>query len=397
VTDSARPRLLLQYLEPSSAVDAADPSTLREHLATTLEQLPVTDLALGWRLAPEVIEAVLSVIPGGVTLWRWVPVFVDSGSHRAADAHVAVGLSGVAPPPFRDMADFRFLCLDYEEVVEAGLVRATELAHEVGAAGVLLDRIRWHSPSQSPADELTCFCAHSQAVAARDGLDLTRVTAELADAATSLDRRRAQVATLLGRHSAGPVAEFMAWRSTTVTRAVARLASGLREAGLASALDVFTPSLAGSVGQDLGALAEHGQWSKSMTYLDAIGPASMPFELRGYAAWLEEAGDDDAARFLAGLLGFEAPSLGIDGPQLDALRAEASQLSSAIGAGRSIVGIDAVEIPGVSDVAEVDLAARVRALRDEGVGLSPCWELLFISDERVANLAAAWGPEGLRR
>jgi len=390
VTDSARPRLLLQYLEPSPAVDAADPSSLRDHLAATLDRLPVTDLALGWRLAPEVIEAVLSVIPGDVALWRWVPVFVDSGSSRAADVRVAVGPSGVAPPPFRDMADFRFLCLDHEEVVEAGLERATELAREIDAAGVLLDRIRWHSPSQSPAAELTCFCARSRTVAARDGLDLDRVATELGDAAASLDRRRAQVATLLGRRASGPVAEFMAWRSTTVTRAVARLAGGLREAGLNSALDVFTPALAGSVGQDLSALAEHGRWSKSMTYLDAIGPASMPFELRGYAAWLEEAGDDDAAGFLASLLGFEAPGLGIDGPQLDALRAEASRLSSAIGAGRSIVGIDAVEIAGVSDVDDADLDARVRALRDEGVGLSPCWELLFISGERVTNLAAAW-------
>jgi hypothetical protein len=392
MTDSAGPRLLLQYLEPSPAVDAAVPSSLREHLAATIEQLPVTDLALGWRLAPEVIEAVLSVIPGDVSLWRWVPVFVDSGSHRAADAHVAVGPSGVAPPPFRDMADFRFLCLDQDEVVSAGLERATELAREIDASGVLLDRIRWHSPSQSPVDELTCFCAHSRVVATHDGLDLEHVATELGDVAASLDRRRAQVAMLLGRRPSGPAAEFMAWRSATVTRAVARLAGSLRKAGLKSALDVFTPSLAGSVGQDLSALSEHGQWSKSMTYLDAIGPASMPFELRGYAAWLEAAGDDDAAGFLADLLGFEAPGLGVDGPQINALRTEALRLSSDIGAGRSIVGIDAVEIPGVSDVAEADLTARVRALRDEGVGLSPCWELLFISGERVANVAAAWRP-----
>ena len=70
-----------------------------------------------------------------VTVWRWVPVFVDSGEGRAFDSLVAVGPDGVPPPPFRDMADFRFLCLDREEVVEAGLARATTLAREVEADG----------------------------------------------------------------------------------------------------------------------------------------------------------------------------------------------------------------------------------------------------------------------
>ena len=73
------PRLLLQYLEPSPAVDEADPRWLRDHLAGALGRLPVTDLALGWRLSAEVIEAIRSVVPASVSVWRWVPVFVDSG------------------------------------------------------------------------------------------------------------------------------------------------------------------------------------------------------------------------------------------------------------------------------------------------------------------------------
>ena len=56
--DPGGPRLLLQYLEPSPAVDAAAPGQLRDHLAAALDRVPVSDVALGWRLPLEVIEAV---------------------------------------------------------------------------------------------------------------------------------------------------------------------------------------------------------------------------------------------------------------------------------------------------------------------------------------------------
>jgi len=394
MTSATGPRLLLQYLEPSPAVDTADPVRLRDHLAGALERLPVTDVALGWRLRPEVIEAVRSVIPATITVWRWVPVFVDSGTARAVDELVAVGPDGAAPPPFRDMADFRFLCLDHEEVIEAGLDRAVRLGCEIDADGVLLDRIRWHSPSGSPAAEMTCFCPRSRELAAAAGLRLEDVAAELDLAAGTPRGRRELLMNLLSQGRSEPIEHFMAWRTATVTGAVERLASGLRTAGLASALDVFTPALTRSVGQDLAALAGQGQWSKSMTYFDAMGPASMPFELRGYAAWLEATGEDDAAGFLSRLLGFEAPGLVSAGARLGALRAEASRLAEAIGMHRAIVGIDAVEIPGVCEVEMADLIARVRTLRDEGLGLSPCWELLFISDRRLASLAEAWRKQG---
>jgi hypothetical protein len=384
------PRLLLQYLEPSDAVDVADPSRLRDHLSMALDRLPVTDLALGWKLRPKVIEAVRSAIPTGVTVWRWVPIFVDSGTGHPTDRLLVVGPDGQPPPPFGDMADFRFLCLDHDEVVGRGLERATDLGREIQADGILLDRIRWHSPSPSPADELTCFCDRSRQRAARAGIDLARVASEVGEAADTLAGRRGLVAALLGRPTVGRVDDFLAWRTERVTHVVERLSSGLCEAGLRSALDVFTPAMAHSVGQDLAALAGLGEWSKSMTYFDALGPAAMSFELRGYAAWLTAGGEVDAAAFLADLLGFDPPDVLGSGPQADALEIEMSRLSASVGAERSVVGLDAVEIPGVCDVAASDLAERVEAIRATGLGLSPCWELLAISEERLGQIATSW-------
>jgi len=132
----SRRRLLIQYLEPSAAVDAATAGALAAHLAGALDRLPVTDLALGWKLRLEVVEAVREVVPGEVTVWRWVPVFTDSGSGRVADTYVAVGPDGAAPPPFRALADFRFLCLDHDEVVDGGFERVLDLA-EIASIGLL--------------------------------------------------------------------------------------------------------------------------------------------------------------------------------------------------------------------------------------------------------------------
>jgi hypothetical protein len=384
------PRLLLQYLEPSEAVKRADAADLAEYLADALRRLPVTDLALGWELSPAVIDAVRPLVPARVTLWRWVPMLTDSGTGRPVDARIAIGIDGRPPAPFRDMAAFRFLCLDHDEVVEAGLARAISLVREVDGDGVLLDRIRWHSPSRSPVSELTCFCERSRAAAAEDGLDLGAVAGEVELASPSLDGRRSVVAALLGGESDGPMAEFLAWRSRRVTEVVGRFSEGLRDVGLRSALDVFTPALAGSVGQDLRALGGLGAWAKSMTYVDALGPASMPFELRGYAAWLEEAGEVDTTGFLSGLIGFEAPGVGGRGQQLEALRVETDRLSDAVGQERAVLGLDAVEIPGVCDIADADLAARIGAVREAGVGLAPSWELLFISGHRSDLIKMTW-------
>ena len=388
---SQRTRLLLQYLEPSDAVRRAAPAGSADRLTAALSYLPVTDVALGWRLEPAVIEAVRPRIPLGVTVWRWVPMFSDPGSGLLDPGHLAVGATGGPPSPFQRSADFRFLCPDHDEVVETSLARAAALAAEIDADGVLLDRIRWHSPSRSPTRELTCFCERSRGLATGDGLDLRAVARELETASGSMDGRRAVVAALLGCVGDGALAEFLSWRGERITRAVTRLVQGLRGHGLRSALDVFTPSLSRSVGQDLAALGGLAEWSKTMTYLDAVGPASMPFELQGYASWLTETGDPDAPGFISRSLGFEPPGLTGGGPRLSALRSEMSRLVDLVGQRRAVVGLDAVEMAGVCEVRDADLSARIGTVMAAGLGIAPSWDLLFISPARVALMAQVPG------
>lgn len=389
VTPRPEQRLLLQFLEPSEATSTGDPGVFGDHLARALRTLPVTDLALGWRLSPEVIAAVRPLVPREVSVWRWVPALSDPGDAGTTHGRLAIGVDGGPPRPFAGSPDFRFLCPDREEVVAAALARAIDLAVEVDATGVMLDRIRFHSPSNSPGRELTCCCERSLAIAREDGLDLATISHAIGTLDRTLDGRRALVAALLGDGADGPIGGFLAWRARRITQVVARLVDGLKARGLETALDVFTPSLARSVGQDLGAIGPMAMWSKAMTYLDANGPAAMPYELRGYARWLAEAGDPDPAAFLADLLGFPPPGLTDGGPRLDALASQMTRLRGSVGVHRAMVGLDAVEVPGVCEVADPDLRARVEAVGAAGLGLAPSWELLSMSHRRLDLLAMA--------
>jgi hypothetical protein len=383
-----RQRLVLQYLEPGPLVESADPGLIRDHLAFAVERLRPTDLALGWRLDPDLVAVLRPSIPADVSVWRWTPMLTGLADPPTTGGLRQVGPSLLEPVPFRGMDDFRFSCPSHDSVIEASIERAVRLAREIDADGVLLDRIRWHSPSRSPFAELTCFCGRCCSLASGDGISMDDVERTLASAACSVEGRRGIVRALLGDGVEGVVAEFVTWRRDRITAAVSRMVEGLRRRGLRTSLDVFSPALARSVGQDLATLSVLGEWSKSMTYFDALGPATMPYELLGYAGWLAQAGETDAPGFLAELLGFDPPGVRGSGARLEALGIESSRLVDAVGQDRAIVGLDAVEIPGVCEVDDDVLAARLATVRSAGLGLAPSWELLAIGRDRIERTAA---------
>ena len=379
---------MLQYLEPGLLVDAASPAQLRDHLRLAMDVLEPSDLALGWQLRPDQIEAVRPVVADDVNLWRWVPMLAHAGAEWASERQLQVGPGGSAPEPFKGMDDFRFLCPSDPRVLEASVDRAVSLAQDIDGDGVLLDRIRWHSPSQAPSAELSCFCGHCWEVASSAGLDLDAIRSELSSSSSSSQGRAQVVRALLGSPGDGQLRDFLAWRQRHMRAVVSRLADAVRRAGLRTALDVFTPGLAFSVGQDLEAFALAGEWTKSMTYFDAVGPATMPYEFGGYARWLAEAGVEGPLGVIEGVLGFAPPGLSGSGPRLDALSVERERLVRAVGADRAVLGLDAVELPGVCEVEDGDLDARLKALQQGGIGVSPSWELLAISPGRIRRIAS---------
>jgi hypothetical protein len=91
------------------------------------------------------------------------------------------------------------------------------------------------------------------------------------------DARRSWVEELLADDSI--LKRFLRFRSDSVTRIVAQAAKEARERGRRTALDLFSPGLAGVVGQDYQTLASFASWAKPMTYRVAQGPASLRLEI----------------------------------------------------------------------------------------------------------------------
>jgi hypothetical protein len=192
----------------------------------------------------------------------------------------------------------------------------------------------------------------------------------------------------------GALTEFLTWRSERITRTVSRLLEGLQGHALRSALDVFTPALARTVGQDLAARGAVAAWCKSMTYLAANGPASMPYELKGTRAGCRKSATTTRRDSSAGC--WDRPArLGGAGPRLAALYSEMSRLADMVGPKRAVVGLDAVQMDGVCEISYADLTARIEAVMTAGLGIAPSWDLRFISPARIALKAQVPGMRGL--
>jgi hypothetical protein len=287
------------------------------------------------------------------------------------------------------MDDFRIGCLTHPAVVDEAVARVLALVAEADAAGALLDRIRWPSPSQDPASDLCCFCESCAADAVGHALDLGSVAAEMAAASRDLAGRRRVVETIFGRHPATQLGRFMAWRRSRVTSAVARVVHALRAQGLLVGYDVFSPAIAFTVGQDLAGLPK-ADLVKAMTYLDAAGPASLPFELAGYGRWLEAMGEPAAGDVLADLSGFRlAPEGAAPEVRADILGLEARRLTAAVG-DAGVMGLDVVVLPGVLSIGDDLVRRRVAAIRRAGIGIAPSWDLRLMSGTRLEAIATAW-------
>lgn len=309
------------------------------------------------------------------------------------DADLAVGPGGLPPRAPLGLDAFRFRCPSRPGVIQAAVSRALAVAAEVTVEGLFLDRIRWPSPSVDPVAELACFCAACRGRASADGLDLGAVAGQLAILEASADGRRTLLRALLQGGGPDPLDRFLAWRAKRMTDAVLAVGKGLRAAGYAVALDVFTPSLAFAVGQRIHDLSVGADWVKSMTYLSAWGPAAIPFELAAFGRWLAVGGEADPAALLTDLCGFAVPPLDRlrdSGLADDCLDAEIARMRDAAGS-RAAIGLDVVAIPDVLDISDDVVSRRAAAIARAGLGIVASWDLLRIPLQRLPSLAAPAG------
>ncbi len=390
--------LTIQYLEDGPGVRTIAPVVAATRLREAFACLPLTHVLLGWNLPGPVIDACRQeTARGGARLYRWQPLLTGDRTLMPRREWQTIGLAGDAVPGFQDMPEFTFLCPNRPAVREAVLAHLRQLCRTGQYDGVFLDRIRYPSPASDPGHALACFCRDCRRAAAEDGLDLDDAQRRIQSLLDAPGGRAGFLHALLG--PAAPtdgdlgleaLGQFLRFRARSVTAFVALAAEVIGESGLEVSLDCFSPSLAWSVGQDLGALDAHGAWIKAMSYGHTLGPAGMPFELLGLAEWLVAAGASEPAALatLSSASGLPLP------PTRAALRdrgLSATALAQDLRKGRAagvntlLAGIELVDLEGVTALTASQIRADLRAILDTGVdGLSLSWDLLHIPLERLS-------------
>lgn len=390
------PRVIVQLLEGGAASGAIGPDVAVARLRKAGEQLPISDVCLGWGLPMALVEAVAGEAERqGAALWLWHPLLSGDGRYMPG-ADRAIGRAGAPVDAPGGMGEFTFDCPVRPGALEAALERLDEAAARHPWHGIFLDKIRWPSPSRDPSADLACFCDACHVAAAREGIDLEAISAWLAHAAASPGGRISLVTALLQGGEDERLDHFLAWRSQRITASVEAAADHIGAhhgpGGQATlvALDVFAPALARAVGQDIGVLSRRADFVKGMLYLGTHGPAGMPYELCRLARWLEAGGVADPAASLSVLLGAPLPSMDDlcrGSLQTVVFEAQLDDLRRLAGPGAA-AGIDAVAIDGLAVLPDAVLEEVVGEAARTGVPVVLSWDLMAIPGDRLARLAA---------
>ena len=390
--------LTIQYLEDGPGVAAIAPADAAARLRDAFARLPLTHVLLGWNLPGAVIRACRQETErAGARLYRWHPLLSGDGTIVPRPEWRTIGLTGAPVAGFQDMPEFTFLCPNRPAVREAALAHLRGLCRTGQYDGMFLDRIRYPSPASDPAHALACFCADCRRAAAESGMDLDETRRRIEALLGVPGKRVAFLHALLdpafpsdGDPDLEALQQFLRFRAVSVVRFVALASELIRDEGLEVGLDCFSPSLAWTVGQDLGTLSTHGAWTKVMSYGHTLGPAGMPFELLGLAEWLIASGTTEQAALamLSGASGLPLPPTcaALRNPGLSATAlAEDLRKGRAAGVRTLLAGIELVDLEGVTALTEAQICADLRAILGAGVdGLALSWDLLHIPLERLS-------------
>lgn len=208
---------------------------------------------------------------------------------------------------------FSSACPNHPAVREACLKRYRQAASRRDVAGLLMDGVRFASPSSGLEAFCTCFCDHCAKAAAGLALNFARMKQDVTELYEHLKAGQPPVdveladspLAVLGRVALLPgVADWLWFRQRIIADFVATLSKVVRGQGKRLGGYLFSPCLAGVVGQDYAALAPHIDLAAPMLYRNlnergSIAPVNT--ELHTLASWATTVNDPSWVLKLAGL------------------------------------------------------------------------------------------------
>jgi len=234
------------------------------------------DLADGdtaWsELAPPAHDTGISVIP-------WVHLLTDRVA-LGAPAHAMRNAAGQIVPGW--------LCPSHADVVDFACARVSDVIEKLGPPAIFIDRIRFPDWGLNGfIDSCTCFCDACHDLAATQGLYLAQLREPLLSFAELLRRDPARasrishdavgsaVGTLRTTSDNDAVLHWLRFRHFLIERLVRKVSEVVR--GRCELwLDVWPPSWAWILGQDLRRLAPYATWIKPMVYHRRSGGSDIP-------------------------------------------------------------------------------------------------------------------------
>lgn len=161
-------------------------------------------------------------------------------------------------------------------------------------------------------------------------------------------------------------------------------------------LDVFSPSLAPLVGQDLIFMGDYAEWVKPMIYRFGNGPSSLlseiPALINELGAYLDLEKNtvmDWAASHIDGLQGMSLRQIESAVP-LDLLRSETRQAVDLFADTPVYLGLETVSVPGLMKTQPGHIKEMLDIGADEGVhGYTLSWDLLHTPIENVLPIKAS--------
>ena len=403
-------KVAAQLSTSHSTPDMLDHGRTLDVVKRTTSILPLDILVVGAREVPRIFEVMTGLGHWPVKeVFLWYNLLSDIDGMEQSDLVInwqgdrSRGWGGWESSCAEVDETFRFACPNNPVVREKTLGRLRQLLGKYDFDGVFLDKLRFPSPANGLDEVLSCFCEHCHRKAAAIDLDLDAVARQLQEAA---DGRPIEG---LGKHgkddawldaltrSSSILSGFLKFRRDSITELVAAAHHEASQLGRTVSLDLFSPGLAGVVGQDYHALSKYCIWAKPMTYRLAQGPAGLRLEIPALVDGISETFGVDERRISEWASrhvdGFDENTLQVtreSAVPLSIMSAEVSAAVQLMGGVSVYFGLELVRHPGVIDVTSKQVLEMVSVGRENGAaGVVISWDLMHAPADLIETLASA--------
>jgi len=386
--------------------------TIEERIPRVAESGCLNALMIWADAELEVLARIIKICRDwGVQPYLWLPLLADTYGYEIEEKDLVVTAAGQRGNGWigrwgllgSNEEDFLFICPNNDSTVDRIFTVYRSLMDNLDLDGVMLDRIRYPSFVNGFETLYTCFCDHCRyRFASQTGIDLGSLRLQVQEFIASLSSWRLDNLPvwqhLEAFYTTSDLEELARFRKSSIQRVVERFSKYARSRGLRVGLDLFSPSLAGTVGQDYESLSSCCDWIKPMSYCHAVGPAGLPLELsclsEALSTLCSDLNETDTLKFLSNTLGWDLPPandqlIGAGVPE-SIVRGELDRIKflSTSPDVRIYQGVEAVRHPGFGiDIRTDTLERYLEILADWVSGVIASWNLLYIPDENLQYLA----------